>query len=172
VPGGRNRHRKLLGTTWREVKRSPRCRRCRRTAGGRVYGGGIAVVVKQRERMRRGKGKGTKSIRTERKRNHDRTTNWRRLSLVGQRRWHRRHDDSDRIYIHSLYENTKISFGSHYLGLESRNLFMILKINIFSCHKIDYEIYLENPWFFTLCPSLISFGTLLFLWNCQMKWYH
>jgi hypothetical protein len=46
------------------------------------------------------------------------------------------------------------SFGSHHLVLESRNSFVILRINLFGCHGVGTtKIQLRTPWIsFLLVP--------------------
>jgi hypothetical protein len=38
------------------------------------------------------------------------------------------------------------SFGSHHLVAESRNSFVISRINLFGCHRIGITIQLRIPW--------------------------
>jgi hypothetical protein len=68
APGGRNRHRKLLDATWRETKRSLGATGAGSAAGMAKVGFTAAASPSLKERDREwggGKGKGTKSGRTE-----------------------------------------------------------------------------------------------------------
>jgi hypothetical protein len=53
------------------------------------------------------------------------------------------------------------SFGSHHLGPESKNSFVIRIINLFGYHLIGYVIHLQIPWFFP-CLTLIPFVAMSF----------
>lgn len=95
---------------------------------------------------------------------------------------------SMRIVIHDL---TNL-FGSHHLVLESRNSFVILRINLFGCHgvgttKINWELHgFHSSWYPAIFVNLLfymdipcKYKSIAILYEmvssisfhfCQMKW--
>jgi hypothetical protein len=73
-------------------------------------------------------------------------------------------------YIINKVCNT--SFGSHHLGLESKNLFMILTITCLAATELVME-FIWNSMGFHLMPNLNTYWVPChFCEFFKMKWYH
>jgi hypothetical protein len=66
------------------------------------------------------------------------------------------------LVVHLVSLIRSCLFGSHYLGLEYKNLFVIPKINLFGCHRIVSE-FKENFMNFIPRRTLIPLVTVIFV---------